>query len=243
MKNLCLIRLFIVLFSAVSFYHAGSQDGKDNGTMTGNDGKTYKTVKIGNQEWIAENLRETKYRDGSAIPVFTDNNQWAQLTTGAWCIYDNDESNAANYGYLYNWPAVADKRNIAPEGWRVPTDEDWKALEMHLGMNRAEADKERYRGSPVGSRLAGNASLWKSGALTKHTEFETSGFSALPAGIRSSRNGTFATLGYSACFWSATVGNTHSAWSWSRILNSSSSDVTRSRSVKQLGLSVRLVRD
>jgi uncharacterized protein (TIGR02145 family) len=136
---------------------------------------------------------------------------------------------------------VADKRNIAPEGWRVPTDDDWKALEMHLGMSQAEADKEQYRGSPVGSMLAGNASLWKSGPLKKHAEFGTSGFSALPAGLRSSRNGTFITLGNSAYFWSATEGSTINAWS--RIMNSNSSDVTRSRSVKKLGFSVRLIRD
>ena len=208
------------------------------GTMRGNDGKTYKTVKIGNQIWMAENLRETRYRDGSIIPVVIGDSQWTKLSTGARCVYDNNESNAGTYGYLYNWYVVNDRRNIAPPGWRVPTDADWKELERALGMSRSDADNTGWRGTPIGSKLAGNASLWASGDLKNHSEFGTSGFSALPGG---DRGGRFYPLGGYAHFWSATEYDTHDAWF--RRLVCSSSDVLRGYLDKPYGFSVRLVRD
>ena len=241
MKHSFSIRLFFILFCAGAFCSGYSQDNKSHGTMRGNDGKTYKTVKIGNQVWMAENLRETKYRNGSEIPAVSDDNRWGSLSTGARCVFDDGESNADIYGYLYNWYAAVDKRNIAPEGWRVPTDDDWKALEMALGISRSDADTEDdWRGSPVGSKLAGNADLWEPGDLTNHSEFGTSGFSALPAGYRRS-DGYFGHLGSIALFWSATEHDAIIAWF--RILGYVDSGVCRSNFYKRFGFSVRLVRD
>lgn len=105
------------------------------GTMTDNDGNEYATVTIGNQVWMAENLRTTKYRDGSEIPNVTDATDWSALTTGAWCSYDNSADNAAAYGHLYNWYAVGDTRNIAPEGWHVPSYTEWTTLEKYFGSS------------------------------------------------------------------------------------------------------------
>lgn len=120
------LKLFFInfiIFNLVFFPSAFCQ--LETGKVTDIDGNTYKTVKIGNQWWIAENLKVTHYRNGDAIPEVTDNEQWKNLNSGAYCAYDNNESNAAVYGYLYNWYAMNDSRNIAPEGWYVPSDEEW----------------------------------------------------------------------------------------------------------------------
>ncbi len=88
------------------------------------DGNVYKTVKIGNQWWMAENLKISHYRNGDEIPNVTDDEEWFNLTSGAYCNYKNDTANVALYGKLYNWYSVVDNRILAPEGWHVPTDED-----------------------------------------------------------------------------------------------------------------------
>ena len=99
------------------------------------DGHSYGVVEIGDQCWFAENLRTTVYADGSAIPEETDNTAWAGLSTGARCDYDNDASNVATYGRLYNWYAATDAAELCPTGWHVPTDDEWTALETYLGAN------------------------------------------------------------------------------------------------------------
>ena len=208
--------------------------------MYGNDGRVYYCIQISDQLWTAENLRETQYRNGDAIPIVTGPVAWSNLTTGALCAYDNDESNADTYGYLYNWYAVDDARNIAPEGWHVPTDEDWKELEMYLGMSQSEADNAGYRGTNEGSKLAGNASLWVEGSLTAVTVFGTSYFFALPGGYRF-LNGQFTNLGYYAYFWTAT--EFEDGYAWYRSLSYEFSVVRRTHISKKLGFSVRLVSD
>lgn len=97
------------------------------------DGNEYYTVKIGTQIWMVENLKTTKYRNGDAIPFVISDSDWRNLTTGACCIYRDDESKVEQYGCLYNWYAVNDNRNIAPEGWHVATDADWTILTNYLG--------------------------------------------------------------------------------------------------------------
>ena len=123
------------------------------GTMTGNNGTVYQTVKIGSQWWMAENLKETRYRNDDAISEVTDGTTWAGLSIGARCAYNNSEGTASTYGYLYNWFAVNDSRNIAPTGWHVPTDNEWKTMEKYLGMSQAEADGELWRGTDEGGKL------------------------------------------------------------------------------------------
>jgi uncharacterized protein (TIGR02145 family) len=176
-------RINCILFAIYLFAFTSLLYGQNTtNTMTGNDGKVYQTVKIGNQWWMAENLKETKFRDGSAIPNVTGKSSWVNRSTGAWCFYNNDESNADTYGYLYNWYAVTDSRNIAPAGWHVPSDADWKVLTDHLGKD-------------AGSKLAGGYDLWEDDNLRTNASFNESGFSTLPAGCRWGRSGTFSKLG------------------------------------------------
>ena len=100
-------------------------------TVTDINGNLYETVKIGNQWWMTQNLKVTKYRNGETISQASTANNW-KSANAAYCVYNNS---AAAPGLLYNWYAVNDPRNIAPEGWHVPTDEDWAVLEQTLGMS------------------------------------------------------------------------------------------------------------
>ena len=209
-------------------------------TVTDIDGNVYQTVQIGDQVWMAENLKVTHYRNGDAIPNVTSNSEWAGLSTGAYCAYDDNESNADTYGYLYNWYAIDDSRNIAPEGWHVPTDAEWKELEMQLGMSQSEADDTGWRGTNEGSKLAGNAALWHNGDLENNTNFGTSGFNALPGGYRY-YGGYYGDMGYGGYFWSSTESGSDDAWS--RTLGYGSSEVYRYYSYKPGGFSVCCLRD
>jgi uncharacterized protein (TIGR02145 family) len=210
----------------------------ETGTMTDIDGNVYKTIKIGNQVWMAENLKVTRYRNGDAILNVKSSSNWQFLSSGAYCAYNNDNGNVATYGLLYNWYAVADNRNIAPEGWHVPTDEDWKELEMHLGMSRSEADEGGSRGADEGGKLkeAGTAS-WNS---PNSGATNSSGFTALPGGYRYS-NGAFIDMGDYGFWWSATAYSNRRAWR--RFLYYSRPEVYRNQNDKRIGISVRLVRD
>ncbi len=207
----------------------GSVPITETGTVTDVDGNTYKTVKIGDQWWMAENLKVAHYRNGDAIPNVTDNEQWKNLNTGAYCAFENNSNNAAVYGYLYNWFAVNDSRNIAPEGWHVPTDEEWQALVDFLGRETAVGGRMKEAGT----------THWKmpnTGAINEI------GFSVLPAGFHGSYGaGEFHDLGEGAFFWSATEYNDDNAWL--RYLTYNSSKLTRDNHYKRHGFSVRLVRN
>src|SRR5512140_1261598 len=124
--------VLVVLVGVYSIVATPSPTKPSTGVMIDQDRNQYKTVRIGSTWWMAENLRVTHYRNGDLISNVTDPYQWVGLASlGAYCAYDNDVSNAEPYGYLYNGHAVGDPRNIAPEGWHVPTDGEWKALEMY----------------------------------------------------------------------------------------------------------------
>ncbi|MFP4024556.1 MAG: fibrobacter succinogenes major paralogous domain-containing protein [Thiohalospira sp.] len=206
------------------------------------NGNTYKTVWIGDQNWMAENLKTITYNDGTDIDLVTDNTAWINSTTGAYCWYDNDEvSYADTYGALYSSYAV-ETGNLCPDGWHVPTDEEWKTLEMYLGMSQADADKSNeYRGTNEGSKLAGNASLWNDGALESNNEFGTSGFSALPGGWRDT-NGNFLHIGVNGKWWSASMEDTGDAWG--RAMTHGKSTIWRCNTFRAgSSFSVRCVKD
>jgi uncharacterized protein (TIGR02145 family) len=211
------------------------------GTITDIDGNIYNTVKIGTQCWMKNNLKTTHYRDGTAIPNVADNSTWENTTSGAYCWYNNDHSTYGNtYGALYNWYAV-NAGNLCPCGWHVPSDGEWKTLEMYLGMTQAEADGILLRGTDQGSKLAGDGFLWKDGDLESNSNFGSSGFSALPGGYRSSSSGSFIELGYGGSWWSSSKYNDNMAWM--RELYYFWTSVTRDYYSKKEGYSVRCVRD
>jgi len=209
-------------------------------TVTDIDGNVYQIVQIGDQVWMAENLKVTHYNDGSEIPTGYSSSEWGNLSTGAYAVYGDNESNAEIYGNLYNWYAVDDSRNIAPEGWHVPTDDEIKELEMYLGMSQEEADDTGWRGTNEGSKLAGRADLWTDGNLENNPEFGTSGFNLLPGGYRYV-GGSYGGMGLLGCFWSSTEGGSGNAWN--RALHCSYSGIARSNYYKEGGFSVRCVRD
>jgi len=122
----------------------------ETGTVTDIDGNIYKTVKIGTQWWMAENLKVTKYRNGNLIPNVTNMTQWDNLTTGAYCTYNHDATNVTNYGRLYNWYAANDSRNIAPAGWHVPSDVELTTLITNLGGEDFAGGKMKETGTSIG---------------------------------------------------------------------------------------------
>ncbi|MDD5426224.1 MAG: fibrobacter succinogenes major paralogous domain-containing protein [candidate division Zixibacteria bacterium] len=215
-----------------------SAESATTGTVTDIDGNIYQTVKIGDQWWMAENLKVTRYRNNDPIPNVTDSATWASLTEGAYCNYDNDEGNVAIYGRLYNGHAVNDSRNLAPEGWHVPTDEEWKQLEMYLGMSQTEADAFGLRGTDEGDKLRETGTTHWLNPNTGATN--ESGFTALPGGY-SDLNCNFFSMGYAASFWSST--ELTSNYAWFRALSYDNSQVYRFYDDKRGGFSVRCVRD
>jgi uncharacterized protein (TIGR02145 family) len=223
------------------------------GTVTDADGNVYQTVRIGNQVWMAENFRTTKYNDGSDIPLDTSTTTWADATTQKYCYYNNttDSGSIKKYGALYNWFVVspANPKKVAPTGWHVPSDSEWTILEKYLILNGynwdGTTDTSQY------NRIAKSLSAktdWNrissTGASIGYnlSKNNRSGFSALPGGFRD-YNGFFNQF-YFGYWWSATEIDGANAWYrylyydcerllyWSNGFN-----------YQSFGLSVRLLRD
>ena len=202
-------------------------------TVTDIDGNVYQTVIIGGQVWMAENLKVTHYRNDDLIPHIISNSEWTNQTTGAYCNYDNDVDNVTTYGRLYNWYAVNDSRNIAPEGWHVPSDEEWQTLVDYLGGSSVAGGKMKTTGT-----IEVGTGLWCPPNIGATNE---SGFSALPGGFRDYENGNLGTRCYGATFWSPMESNSDTAWRWR--LGYSYAHVDRYYDYKRYGFSVRCVRD
>ncbi|MBW6492799.1 MAG: fibrobacter succinogenes major paralogous domain-containing protein [Lentimicrobium sp.] len=196
-------------------------------TVTDIDGNVYKTVVIGTQTWMAENLKTTKYRNGDQIPNVTDGTAWGNLSTGAYGNYNNDLNNSTTFGRLYNWYAINDSRNICPVGWHIPTNAEWQILEAFLGGVSAAGGKLKEAG----------ITHWSSPNTGANNE---SGFTGLPGGIRGVF-GSYSNKGDYGYFWTATE---NSSWyAWNRYLYTFGNEVTISSEDKRSGLSVRCIKD
>ena len=213
----------------------------NNGTfnVTDKDGTIYNTVKIGNQVWTKENLNVSKYRNGDIIPQVTDPTQWANLTTGAWCYYNNDPANGAIYGKLYNWYAVNDSRGLAPEGWHVPSDAEWTSLTTFLGGENVAGGKMKTLG---GSQSDTSSWYYDSGVTN------SSNFSAKPASWRYTESSGTIFGGNSptkmAAFWWSSTEFTSELSSLRIIQASSNSIFNQTLSHKKSnGLSIRCIKD
>jgi uncharacterized protein (TIGR02145 family) len=207
-------------------------------TVTDIDGNVYKTITIGDQVWMAENLKVTHYRNGEPIVKIIDNNEWEDSSVGSYCNYENNDGWILLYGRLYNWYAVIDSRNIAPEGWHIPSDSEWKQLEIFLGMSKPEADNMGWRGSNEGSKLkAVGTEYW---SIPNSDATNESDFTALPGGYRLN-NGLFLNMSYAAHFWTSTNHNSDSAWG--RGLSCNISQISRIKYGYRNALSIRCIKD
>ena len=224
-----------------------------DGTSTDQNQNTFEWINYGTQDWSIENTEVVTYRDGTPIPQVTDATEWTNLTTGAWCYYDNDSSK----GKLYNWFAVmgihdndenTPNKELAPEGWRVPSDEDWTTLENYLisfGYN--------YDGTTTGNKIVksmASTTGWNSSTIdgvpgNNQIENNSSGFNSYPRGHRSHTSNmtysSFQEYGDRTIFWTQTIANTESGkhlnlhFDWNYLYHS--------ESLYQNGYSVRFVRD
>ncbi len=203
-------------------------------------GKNDSFITIGTQKWMAKNLNVEKFRDGDPIPEAKTDELWQKAWLEgkpAWCFYENNHEQGAVYGKLYNWYAVNDPRGLAPSGWHIPSDEEWKLLEIALGMSQDMANKDGFRGKDEGVKLKEKGIIhWKNpneGVTNK------SGFTALPGGRRIS-TGVFGDKGSSAFFWSSSMNDKHGAWG--RWLNYDYMGVLRYPFDKGYGISVRCIK-
>lgn len=214
------------------------------------DHNIYYPVKIGDQTWMADNLKTTRYSDGSIIPRVEDRLTWYNfsLYTRAYCWYDNFAALGTTYGALYTWPAAmniytesdinpGNVQGVCPDGWHLPADSEWKQLEMFLGMSQEEVDGEMWRGENEGGKMKYEGIQFWTNPNTGSTN--ESGFRALPAGWRDGA-GYFKNLGTSARFWSSSK---RGDYAWVRQLDYNSSSIYRGTNGLYEGISVRCIKD
>ena len=240
------IKLAIFLFALVIISGCKKDEEKEipvyeTGTMTDVEGTVYRTIKIGNHWWMAENLKVKRYRDSSFIQQgSSDTLVWRQDTEGLYCGYDNNDGNAPQYGFLYNGYVISNAHNLAPAGWHIPSDEEWKELEKRLGMSASDADKSGWRGTHEGEKLkTADAEGWQLyGEVWPTNE---SGFLALAGGCRLP-NGTPGQPGlHQTGFWWTQSGSLNEACY--RYLDYKNANVFRGMCSKNYGFSVRCVKD
>jgi uncharacterized protein (TIGR02145 family) len=213
------------------------------------DGNYYSTFQIGEQIWMTENLRTTHYSDGTTLVDGTGVTEISgDYTTKYWFVYADNPGNKDTYGLLYTWAAIMNEspgsganpsgvQGICPSGWHLPSDNEWKQLEMYLGMNETEANNEGWRGTDEGGKLKEDGTAHWLSPNTGATN--SSGFKAFAGGHRTNTN-NFTNFQTGACFWSATdIGNQ----AWARLLLYNVATVFRNDYAKNFGLSVRCIKD
>jgi len=229
MKKMHLQKLTLAAIALFLMVSCSKDDAADPAAVLPN-------VTIGNQIWQSTNLDVTTYRDGTPIPQVTDATDWGNLTTGAWCYYENSTANGTTYGKLYNWYAVAGihdnnantpNKVLAPKGWHVPSDAEWITLTDFLGGESVAGGKMKAAG----------LTYWNS---PNADATNSSGFTGLPGGYRF-YNGISSLIGYFGAWWSSTENATEN--SWYRSINYSNNVVDKSINHKTGGFSVRCIRD
>ncbi len=244
MKNPRLILLIVAMLTTVIYSCSddnspgGSSNNNGGGANTGGcaggpttvtdiDGNVYNVVSIGNQCWMKENLKTTRYKNGNPIPSGLSDAQWQANTSGAYSVYKDSAQNDSVYGKLYNWYAVADTNGLCPIGWHMPNIAEWDTLINYLG----------------GVSIAGGA--MKETGLTNWSTpnigaTDSSRFTGLPGGFRDN-NGDYLLLGNLGQWWSSLQFSTFG--SCSRYLYFNSNDISQDFNNKNYGFSVRCVRD
>jgi len=223
------VTFLFCLFLANSCEKDDEKDPVPSDVVADSDGNVYRTVTVGDQVWLAENLKTTKYNDGTDIPLVTDNNEWKALTTAAFCWYNNDEATyGGTYGVIYNWYAV-DAGNLCPAGWHIPDFYEWNELLDNLGGT-----------SSAGGKLKEQGTVHWNSPNTGATN--ASGFTALPGGVRSGPVGSFDGNGNFSVWWSSS-GNWYYEDAWSILITQSDSIVNMRQLNWNTGCCIRCVKD
>jgi uncharacterized protein (TIGR02145 family) len=220
------MRKIKVIFIFMLFLSIGLLSVHAQVTVKDIDGNVYKTITIGKQLWMSENLKTTKYRNGEEIGTTGTVSQDIRMTVlpkFQWG-YNGKESNSDIYGRLYTWYAATDNRGVCPLGWHVPTDTEWSTLITFLGGEILA----------YGKLKESDEIHW----LKYDTGTNETGFTALPGGLRNSR-GPFDDLGISGYWWSSSEGGTFEAWC--QVMNNTPGSLNRNLFLKRNGLSIRCI--
>lgn len=217
-------------------YESGFTVITNSGIQYGNgvtdiDGNSYQTVIIGNQEWMAENLKTSKYNDGSLIPNVKDSSEWENLSSGAWCHYNNDTQYENSYGKLYNWYSVI-TGNLCPTGWHVSTELDWALLFIHLNTNG-------YYGQE--GLILKSTTNWNNYNEQSGNGLDTYGFKGLPAGQRTM--GYFHLVGDEGVWWTSWNDPDDKSYGRARNFSNEYIDYGDYHDFKTSGLSVRCLKN
>jgi len=229
-----------LLFSLVRSGFLGSKEGSGFkcGSRISYQGYNYKTVKIGEQCWMKENLKVVKYKDGTPIPNLTDGNKWKIDKSGAYVCYQNDQKNCKTLGALYNWYAVNNKSGLCPAGWSIPSQDQWIGLEKSvcesLGYENCKTNftygsTTDWLGTDEGNHLKSVASKGK----------DTYGFSALLGGFCNFK-GSFSLSGEKGYWWTSTPSE---EFAYGIIMDINSQGVRQVKTLKSSGFSVRCIKD
>jgi uncharacterized protein (TIGR02145 family) len=238
------IRLFMLMALILPMmYSCGEDDGPvqiETGSVADIQGNIYKTVRIGNQWWMAENLKSTFFTNGELIPIIPDMVEWAATTAPAYCTYNNASD---GFGLLYNFHVINSGKEIAPYGWHVPTDEDWKVLEEYIGMPVGELEAINWRGTNEGDRLKVENNNDTPSWATFEGVWGTNdfGFSADGGSCRVF-NGDwgFPATGRSGYWWCSTASD---EYGWFRYLDYQKSGIFRYAAHPNYGFSIRCVKN
>lgn len=215
-------------------------------TVTDIDGNVYRTVKIGSQVWMAENLKTSKLNNGESIKSVKYNNDWSDANYPLYCWYDNNESLYSNpFGALYNWYTVGTNK-LCPIGWHVPSQSEWGIL-----INYLVKTGQNYDGSTIGNKAAKSIAAKKHWRITDDLEYgsvaynqsenNSSGFNGYPAGYRSNIDGHFAFIGTEAKWWTSTQSGTYHAYYFS--ITYFENYIDTNNASKTIGGSVRCIKD
>jgi uncharacterized protein (TIGR02145 family) len=217
----------------------------DKNTIKDVDGNNYTSVTIGTQKWIVENLRTTRYNDGTSIPLVTETTEWSNLTTAGYCWHNNDISNKYTYGALYNWHTV-NTGKLCPTGWHVPSDAEWTILENYLITNGYN-----YDGTTTDNKIAkalSSTTLWTSSEITGavgNSDFpakrNATGFTAIPVGIRHPDGSFYLPKSFYSAWWPCSENTSTTAWRWGTGYNLP--EINKVDTNKNYGLPVRCVSD
>jgi uncharacterized protein (TIGR02145 family) len=207
-------------------------------TVTDVDGNVYNTVLIGNQCWMKENLKTTQYKNSTLITTGLSNTDWTTTMNGACADYNNDTVISSVYGKLYNWYAVVDSSGLCPVGWHVPNNSDWNVLVKTIDQNADTNCIACIQSMTAGGALkeVGTAHWIGNNGATNST-----GFTAIPAGSRTSTNGSYTNIGGYADIWTSTTYSVSS--SYVRGLIGNNGLISRFDFPKREGLSVRCIKD